>query len=88
MGSMEKMKPGSPAEGRNTYRIAEKGGEADSFADSWSWDSKGTALALVVRVSGKSLSASSCSFHIYKMWIITASQGSGELMFMSRLEIP
>lgn len=87
MGSVGKGKPGSPAEGRHTW-IAEKGGEAESSGNSQSWDSKGTASALVVSIAGKPVSASSCSFHVYKMWIVTASQGSDALMFTSRLETP
>lgn len=88
MGSVGKGKPGSLAEGRHTWRIAEEGGEAESSGDSQSWDSKGTASVLVVSIAGKSVSDSSCSFHVYKMWIVTASQGSDALMFTSRLETP
>lgn len=66
----------------------EEGGEAESSGDSQSWDSKGTASAIVVSIAGKSVSDSSCSFHVYKLWIVTASQGSDALMFTSRLETP
>lgn len=88
MGSVGKGKPGSHAEFRHTWRIAEEGGEAESSGDSQSWDSKGSASALVVSVAGKPPSVSSCSFHAYKMWIVTASQGSDTLMFTNRQETP
>lgn len=88
VGSVGKGKPGSRAEGRHTWRIAEVGGEAESAGDSQSWDSKGTASALVVSVTDKPVSASSCSFHVYKMWLVTATQGSDAPMFTSRLETP
>lgn len=84
MGSTEKMKSSSPAEGKSIYRSAGREEMLIAFGAPREFRQHGTGLGLCI--SGQS--SSSFSFHICKMWVTTASPGSDKLTLVSRLEPP